>query len=123
MPKHLHHIKQDFSFSVFRFSLEVSKDKPVHELHYLESLFMETPYKFSVLELVEASRKIIDELDFDQLTVAQIKRQKELAEFQLKRLDEFKQAEKYSGSKMSIQVSASASAPPRMFQTTRNEDG
>ncbi len=68
--------------------LKEHKDMPVAVVQYLEVLFMEMPYKFFVLKLVDASRKIIDELDFDKLSIEQVKRQKEMAEFQLKRLSE-----------------------------------
>ena len=56
----------------------------MRELQYLEQLFLYMPYNFFMASLIEASRKIIDELDFDKLVVSQAKRQKEIAELLIK---------------------------------------
>lgn len=68
--------------------LKNRKNMSDFELDYLEELFMHMPYTFFTRSLVGASKKIVDELDFDKLVIAQVKRQKETAEYVLKKLAE-----------------------------------
>jgi hypothetical protein len=76
--------------------LKNRKNMTYSELYYLEELFMVMPYNFFVHSLLEASRKILDEVDFDQLILRQIKRQKEIAEMLFKQFIEKAQTEKQS---------------------------
>lgn len=63
---------------------------PSHELNYIQQLFLQMPYNLLMDSLIDASRKIIDELDFDKLIESQVKRQKVIAEMQIRYLSKSK---------------------------------
>ena len=83
------HAYSQVSFIQILNELKEKRNMSKDELEYIEQLYLQTPYTFLMNSLIKASRKIIDEIDFDKLLVSQVKRQKIIAEMQLKFFSEF----------------------------------
>ena len=68
----------------------IRKDKKIANqvLDFYENMILFTNYRSFMFELIEATRKVIDDIDFDKLLAAQAKRQKEASETALKHFTE-----------------------------------
>ena len=62
-----------------------NKKMTYNELLYLEEIYLWAFYRHCTMKLIEATSKIIDEIDIDKLLVSQAKRQKQISELLLKR--------------------------------------
>jgi len=73
----------DFSQLAFiRILRQIQEDKKItwEQRNFLEEFFLWSNYKYFTMELIEASMRIVDKIDIDQLLMSQAKRKKEACE-------------------------------------------
>jgi hypothetical protein len=68
--------------------MQARKDMKALEINFLEETFLFETYETMIRNLIIATDKIIDKIDFDQILVSQAKRQKILSEMIIKHFEE-----------------------------------